>query len=165
MPTAAQDPDHLTVHAQTVPDKPAVIDPDGPTVTYGELEELANRLADGLRGLGLRAGDRVVWCGPNSVEVITVLHAARKAGLVAVPLAYRFTAEEMRYVIADSGASVVLVDAEYAERVAAVRNELPGVEEVVVFGGEPFAGARAIADLCAAGSPEPVGVPTDGAAR
>ncbi|WP_232663197.1 AMP-binding protein [Pseudonocardia sp. TRM90224] len=163
MPTVAQDPDHLTVYAQAMPEKPAVIDPDsGRVLTYAELEERANRLADALRGIGLRAGDRVVWCGPNSVEVITILNAARKAGLVAVPLAYRFTADEMRYVIADSGASVVLVDAEYSERVAAVRDELPDVKEVVVFAGEPFAGARSMADMIAAGSPEPVGVPTTG---
>src|SRR5688500_5745341 len=87
VPTVAQDPDHLTVYAQAMPEKPAVIDPDsGRVLTYAELEERANRLADALRGIGLRAGDRVVWCGPNSVEVITILNAARKAGLVAVPL-------------------------------------------------------------------------------
>ena len=84
--------------------------------------------------LGLAGGDPVIWCGPNSVEVLVTLHAARKAGLVAVPLAYRFTADEMRYVIADSGAAVVLVDPEQAERIAAVRAELPAVREVVVFG-------------------------------
>ena len=52
-------------------------------------------------------------------ETIAVVHAARKVGLVAVPLSSRFTADEMRYVIADSGAAVVLVDPEQAERVLA----------------------------------------------
>ena len=136
-------PDHLTVLASAVPDSIAVIDPDGPSLTFAELEVRANRLAHGLLGLGLSPGDRIVWCGPNSVEVIVVLHAARKAGLVAVPLAYRFTAEEMRYVIADSGAPVVLVDAEQADRVAAVRADLPDVRDVVVFRGAPFEGALA----------------------
>ena len=126
-------PDTLTAQAALVPDQPAVIDPEGERRTFAELEALANRLAQGLAGLGLAGGDPVIWCGPNSVEVLIVLHAARKAGLVAVPLAYRFTADEMRYVIADSGAAVVLVDAEQAERIAAVRAELPAVREVVVF--------------------------------
>ncbi len=128
-------PDVLTAHAALLPDKPSVIDPEGERLGYAELEARANGLARGLHGLGLRGGDRIIWCGPNSVEVLVVLHAARKAGLVAVPLAYRFTADEMRYVIADSGAAVVLVDTEQADRVAAVRADLPALREVVVFGG------------------------------
>ena len=127
-------PDSLTAQAALVPDTLAVLDPEGERLTFAELEARANRLAHGLAGLGLAGGDPVIWCGPNSVEVLVTLHAARKAGLVAVPLAYRFTADEMRYVIADSGAAVVLVDPEQAERVAAVRAELPAVREVVVFG-------------------------------
>ena len=127
-------PDSLTAQAALVPEKAAVLDPEGERLTFAELEARANRLAHGLAGLGLAGGDPVIWCGPNSVEVLVVLHAARKAGLVAVPLAYRFTADEMRYVIADSGAAVVLVDPEQAERVAAVRAELPAVRAVVVFG-------------------------------
>ena len=134
VPDVAPAPDALTAHAALIPDKPAVIDPEGERLTYAELETRANRLVHGLAGLGLLAGDPVIWCGPNSVEVLVVLHAARKAGLVAVPLAYRFTADEMRYVIADSGAAVVLVDPEQADRVAAIRVELPAVRDVVVFG-------------------------------
>lgn len=144
--------DSLTAHAATIPGKAAVIDPDGPTLTYAELEARANRLAHGLRGLGLEPGDRIVWCGPNSVEVVVVLHAARKLGLVAVPLAYRFTPDEMRHVIADSGAVVVLADAEPAARVAAIRADLPAVREVVVFRGEPFDGALGWDDVLASGS-------------
>ncbi len=128
-------PDSLTTNAALLPDKLAVIDPEGERLTFAELEARANRLVHGLTGLGLRSGDPIIWCGPNSVEVLVVLHAARKAGLVAVPLAYRFTADEMRYVIADSGAAVVLVDPEQAERVAAVRADLPAVREVVTLGG------------------------------
>jgi acyl-coenzyme A synthetase/AMP-(fatty) acid ligase len=72
-----------------------------------------------------------------------------------VPLAYRFTADEMRYVIADSGAAVVLVDPEQAERVAAVRAELPAVREVVVFGSPEWT-----ALLAGPSTPPP---PADGA--
>jgi acyl-CoA synthetase (AMP-forming)/AMP-acid ligase II len=156
------EPDILTAYATATPDKPAVIDPDGPTLTFAELEARTNRLATGLRGLGLGTGDRIVWCGPNSVEVLVLLHAARKIGLVAVPLAYRFTAEEMRFVIADSGAVVVLIDAEQADRIEAVRDALPGVREVVVFGGKAFAGALAWDDVLAGGSEQPPPPPGNG---
>ncbi|HXV92279.1 MAG TPA: AMP-binding protein [Pseudonocardia sp.] len=147
-------PDLLTAHAAATPAKIAVVDPDtGSRTTYAELEEAANRLAHAFAGLGLVPGDRIVWCGPNSLPVLTVLHAARKAGLVAVPLAYRFTAAEMRYVIDDSGAALVVVDAEQAPLVASLA--LPAVRHVVVHGGPPHGGALAWDDVLASGSPEP----------
>jgi len=133
--------DLLAGHAQNTPDSVAIID-GGTSISYGDLNNTVNRLANGLLALGVRPGDRAVWCGANSVPVITFLHAARKIGLVAVPLAYRFTAEEMQYVIDNSDAVLVVVDAEQAERVAAVRERIPKVRHVVVFGGPAFEGAR-----------------------
>ena len=76
-----------------------------------------------------------MWCGPNSTPVLAFIHAARKIGLVAVPAAYRFTAEELQYVVDNSDATLVVVDAEHADKVAAVRDQLPKVRDVVVFGG------------------------------
>ena len=55
-----------------------------------------------------------MWCGPNSTPVLAFIHAARKVGLVAVPAAYRFTAEELQYVTDNSDAVLVVVDAEHA---------------------------------------------------
>ena len=75
--------------------------------TFAELEALANRLAHALLALGARRGDRIVWCGPNSLEVIATIHASRKAGLTSVPLSYRFNADEMQYVIDNSDATLV----------------------------------------------------------
>ena len=76
-----------------------------------------------------------MWCGPNSLEVLATIHAARKLDLVAVPLSYRFNAEEMAYVIDNSDATTVVVDAEQAPLVAEVRADIPKVRTVVVFGG------------------------------
>src|SRR5215211_640094 len=132
--------DSLTAQAEVNPHAAAVVvDAAGggrpSATTYAELNEVANRLANGLRSIGATPGERVVWCGPNSLEVMVAVHAARKASLVAVPLSYRFTAEEMRYVVDNSDATTVLVDAEQAPLIASVRDRLPKVREVVVFGG------------------------------
>src|ERR687892_2583632 len=132
--------DLLAGHAHNAPDTVAIIDGDL-SITYGELNHTVNRLANGLLALGVQPGERAVWCGPNSTSVLTFLHAARKIGLVAVPLAYRFTAEEMQYVIDNSDAALVVIDAEQADRVAAVRDRLPKVRNVVVFDGPAFDGA------------------------
>jgi long-chain acyl-CoA synthetase len=132
--------DILATHAESNADGPAVlVDASGgatpSATTFGELNALVNRLAHGLRSLGAEPHDRLVWCGPNSLEVLATIHAARKALLTAVPLSYRFTADEMAYVIDNSDATVVVVDAEQAHLVAAVGNQLPKVRAVVGYGG------------------------------
>jgi long-chain acyl-CoA synthetase len=134
-------PDVLQVHAAARGDKPAVIvDEAGgarPSATsFAELNSMVNRLAGAFCDLGIQPGERLVWCGPNSLEAITILHAARKAGQVAVPLSYRFNADEMQYVIDNSDATLVVIDAEQAPLVAEVRDRLPHVREVLVFGGD-----------------------------
>lgn len=131
-------PDVLKLHADGTPDKHAVIVDAShgarPSVTtFAELNELVNRLVHGLRAAGAELGDRIVWCGPNSLEVIAVVHAARKAGLVAVPLSYRFNADEMQYVIDNSDATLVIADAEYAPLVEEVRDRLPKVRAYLGF--------------------------------
>jgi acyl-CoA synthetase (AMP-forming)/AMP-acid ligase II len=131
-------PDVLKLHADGTPDKHAVIVDAShgarPSVTtFAELNQLVNRLVHGLRALGADQGDRIVWCGPNSLEIVAVIHAARKAGLVAVPLSYRFNADEMQYVIDNSDATLVISDAEYAPVVAEAQDRLPKVRAYVGF--------------------------------
>ncbi len=131
--------DILTSYAQSQPDKPAVIDDkgDGDIVqwTYGELEQHANRVANALASLGAGPGSKVIWCGPNSPQVVAGMGATRKIGAVAVPLNYRLTAEEARYVIGNSDAEVAYVDAEYAHLFAGLTGQLDRLRHVVVFGG------------------------------
>src|SRR6266536_4922902 len=107
-------PDLLRLHADASGDRAAVVvDEAGggrpAAVTFEELNSTVNRLAHALRSLGMQPGERLVWCGPNSLEVVTTIHAARKAGQIAVPLSYRFNADEMQYVIDNSDATLVVV--------------------------------------------------------
>jgi len=80
--------------------------PDGTVVTwtYAELDAQANRIANLLLSLGAGPGQKVLWCGPNSPQVVAVMSAARKIGAIAVPLNYRLTPEEALYVINHSDA-------------------------------------------------------------
>ena len=76
--------DLLTAHAANQPDKTAVIDDrtggDVRTLTYAELEARANQLVWALVDLGVRPGDKIVWCGQNSTGIVEVMNAARKIG-------------------------------------------------------------------------------------
>src|SRR5680860_1498788 len=140
-------PDPLRIHAESNGDGAAVlVDEAGgarpSTTTFAALNGMVNRCANAFHALGARRGERIVWCGPNSLEVLVAIHAARKAGMVAVPLSYRFNAEEMQYVIDNSDATLMVVDSEQAPTVASIRERLPKVREIVGFGGGLPAGAR-----------------------
>ncbi len=140
-------PDLLTSYAESQPDKPAVIDDRGGAEpvrwTYRELEEHSNRLANALASLGVGPGDKVLWCGPNSAQVVAVISAIRKLGAVAVPVNYRLTADEARYVIGHCDASVGYVDAEHAAMFAQLHGQLDRLRRVIVYGGAPPTGAPA----------------------
>jgi acyl-CoA synthetase (AMP-forming)/AMP-acid ligase II len=130
-------PDPLDVVALATPDAVAVIvDPSGgaiaSTTSYGELDRQVNQLVNGLRA-HVRPGERLVWCGPNSLEVLMVIHGARKLGAVAVPLSYRFTAEEMAYVVDNADATCVIADAEYAPLLAERMGDCPKVRSWIGY--------------------------------
>ena len=137
--------DFLTAYSITQSGKLAVIDdhPDGTvtTMTYGQLNEQANRLANVLMELGARPGDtKVVWCGQNSPGVVVLINAARKVGVTAVPLNYRLSDEEATYVTDHCDATIVYVDAEFAPMFERIRGALPKVEHFLVFDGDVPAG-------------------------
>ena len=123
-------PDILDLHAQANPDKPAVIQGDR-TWTYAEHNARANALARGVMALGTQPKDKAIWIGPNEERILLWGHAARKAQLVSVPLSYRFTPEEMSYVINDSDAVVVFCDPSYKDTLGSL--DLPKVQEIIDY--------------------------------
>ncbi|HEY1818710.1 MAG TPA: AMP-binding protein [Trebonia sp.] len=151
--------DPLSIYAETQPAKPGVIDdrPDGTVVTwtYAELEARSNRVANLLLSLGAGPGTKVLWCGPNSPEVVAVMSAARKIGAIAVPLNYRLTEEEALYVINHSDAEVAYVDYEHATLFAALRDQLEKLRHVIVAGGPAPDGMLTDADIAAASAEAP----------
>src|SRR5271154_1463020 len=130
--------DILSIYAASQPDKPGVIDdkPGGTVVrwTYAELEAQSNRVAHLLLSLGAGPGTKILWCGPNSPEVVAVMNATRKIGAVAVPLNYRLTPEEALYVINHSDAEVAYVDHEHVPMFAALRGQLENVRHIIAVG-------------------------------
>ena len=149
MSETAADP--LTLLADNLQDKPALIDdrPDGTVLqwSFAELEANANRLARVFLNHGIEPGDRVLWCGHNSLWAVACGHAARKIGAVSVPLNYRLTPEEAAYVADNSDAKVGFIDAEYVELFETIRAEAPRMAHVLVFDGEPGRDMQALQPL------------------
>jgi len=138
---------------------PAVIE-DGAVTTRADLNAQVNLMASGMAALGVKAGERGVWCGPNSTQVVIFMHACRKLGLVAVPLPYRFTAEECLHVLADSEAALVIVDAAYAPVIGGIVTRLPKLRHAIAFGGH-HPGLLPWDDVTALGSAEEPPPPAD----
>jgi len=89
------------------PDAPAVVH-NGRTLTYGELNARANRLAHHLRSLDVKPDDRVAICLARSVEQVISLLAVLKAGAAYVPLDPSYPAERLAYMLEDSAPKVLL---------------------------------------------------------
>ncbi|MEU2794839.1 amino acid adenylation domain-containing protein, partial [Streptomyces sp. NPDC007100] len=77
-------------------------------LSYGELEARANRLARYLTGLGVDRESRVGLCLPRGVDMVVGLLAVWKAGGAYIPLDPEYPADRLAYMVADSGAAVVL---------------------------------------------------------
>ena len=119
------------------PGAPAAAD-DTSRVTHRQLAERSWAVADGLLALGVRPGDRVaILCGNGVFSAETILGAIA-AGSIAAPLNWRWSRAELEHGLTDSGARVVLADAEFAPRVQELveAGRAGEVERVVVEGAD-----------------------------
>jgi long-chain acyl-CoA synthetase len=98
--------DPLRRALQVGADRSAVICGDT-ELTYAQTWERCRRLIGGLRGLGVRDGDRVAIVGPNSHRYLECYQAIPGAGMVFVPLNARHTPSELRYALEDAGTKVL----------------------------------------------------------
>jgi long-chain acyl-CoA synthetase len=98
----------LRTSVERDPDGEAVVEVDGPRLTFRELWDAASRVAGGLRDAGVGRGDRVAIRLGNGIDWVLGFFGTLMAGGVAVPVNTRFTDAEAQYVIDDSGARVVL---------------------------------------------------------
>ncbi|MBS0474317.1 MAG: acyl-CoA synthetase [Proteobacteria bacterium] len=130
---------HPRLHAAAAPDRPAVIMADGsPGLTYGDLEDRANRGAQLIRSLGIMRGDTIAYWLPNCPQVFEVYWAGQRAGCYITPIASGLTAGEADYIVGNSGARLLVVSPEIAGLA-----ELPTREGVTVLTLEQWATALA----------------------
>ena len=127
---------------------------DGGGRTYAELDERVTRLARALAERGVGVGDRVAVLALNGLEVWETYLAGVRLGAVVVPVNFRLVADEVAYVLTDSGATALVVDPALAEVATKARGQAPGVRTVLAIGKDYEAA------LAAAGS-EPLDVEVD----
>lgn len=89
---------------------PFLVEPDGQTYSYGQIDDLAARYAHVLGANGAQAGDRVLVQVDKCTEAVALYLACLRAGTVHVPLNPAFTASELDYFLIDADPSVVVLD-------------------------------------------------------
>ncbi|HEY0711387.1 MAG TPA: AMP-binding protein, partial [Polyangia bacterium] len=122
------------------PDEPALIHGDR-VINWGQLEARANALAQTFIAAGAQPGEKLAHLMRNSPAYLETSIAGFKARLVHVNVNYRYTGEELLYILDNSDSAVVVFDDEFAEVLDTIRNRLPVVRLWVQVGGEtaPFA--------------------------
>ncbi len=99
-------------------------------LSFDELKQLSNRLANGWRRAGLAVGDRVAILLPQAPETGIAHLAAYKSGAIAVPLFTLFGPEALQYRLADSGARILVTDAGGLPKVLPLVDQLPNLERI-----------------------------------
>ncbi|HZM38368.1 MAG TPA: AMP-binding protein, partial [Acidimicrobiales bacterium] len=118
--------DFLERAALVYPDRTGVVDePDQPAaswgeLTYGRVAELARAQAAALDALGIARGERVAVVSHNAARLLVSFYGVAGWGRVLVPVNFRLSIDEVRYIVEHSGASVLLVDPELDEALAGV---------------------------------------------
>jgi long-chain acyl-CoA synthetase len=120
----------IAAMARRAPDKPAMHF-EGQVRRYGELDARVNRIAHALARAGVGAGDRVAVALFNSFEWFEVLNALGRLGALLVPLSYRGKGPELAYMIADSGARLLVTDPRLAAEVDRALAEAPLRDDAV----------------------------------
>lgn len=126
----------LEASSEREPDRVAVVSGDD-RLTYGALEAEANRFARAVVGLGLRRGDRVVLLLENCLPAAVGIWGTLKADGILVPVSPSLKASGLAYVLADSGARVLVTDVSRAPTVEEALRGLADPPVVVWADGEP----------------------------
>jgi long-chain acyl-CoA synthetase len=153
---------HPSVHARTTPDKPAyILAGSGVAVTYRELEERSNRLAQAFRARGLKAGDHIALFMENQPRFYEICWAAQRAGLYFTAISTRLTAPEAAYIVNDCGARMLIASHALAAVAAELPGHVPAVESLLMTDGT-VAGFEAYEDMVAAMPAVPIPDETSG---
>ncbi|MGD0764922.1 MAG: long-chain-fatty-acid--CoA ligase [Dehalococcoidia bacterium] len=150
----------VELYQEEQPDAPCILWRDE-EITYRQVNERANRVANGLKAMGVRKGDVVSAYLPNCPDYFYVWFGIVKLGAVFGPINALFKGDEVRHVLSDSGAVAVITSEALLDTVRAACGSCPALRHVICLEREAE-GASAYADLLRHSSDlEPVDIARD----
>jgi len=134
-PRAAQDfASVLAKRSKEVPNRPWIIT-DEQSYSYRTMDDRSSRLANGLDGLGIGASDTVLVMLPDTVDFVLIWCALSKLGAIEVPVNIHYRGNLFTYLVNDSMAQTMVVDASFLERLESVSTDLIYMKRLIVYGG------------------------------
>jgi acyl-CoA synthetase (AMP-forming)/AMP-acid ligase II len=149
----------LARNARMYPDEIALIERNSKEgsrrqITWRQFDEKANRLANALIGRGIKKGDKVLHLMFNSIEWLVAYFGIIRAGAWVVPLNYRYFSKDIQYCADVSEAKMLIFGEEFADRVQALRPDLPLVRDFIIVGEKMLKNTQNLEDVVASASSE-----------
>ncbi len=135
-PAIASLADIVREHGENSPNKTALEVGDR-TVTFGQLHDRSSQAAQAFRDAGVGREDRVAFIEKNGAEFYEVTFGLAKLGAVCVAVNWRLAAPEMKQIIDDAKAGVVVVGPDFFAHVEQIEDDLPGVHTIIAIGEHP----------------------------
>ncbi len=107
---------------------------DGLGLNFDQYKVRVDQLASGLQKAGVTKGDRIAVLAKNNLEYFALFGAAAALGAIMVPVNWRLSAEEISFILKDSGPRVVFADQEHQKTIKALKGNLTGVEKYYSLG-------------------------------
>ena len=127
-------------------------------ITWRVFDERANRIANALAARGVGKGDKVLHLMLNSTNWLEAYFGIIRTGAWAVPLNFRFTSSDIKYCADIAEAKVMILGQEFAERVEAIRPQLPTIKDYIFAGENTPQDMESFEDIIDKASPQPLQV-------
>ena len=110
---------------------------EGTRWTYASFNRLVNKTAHAFRAHGIHHGDRVGFLTPNLPEQVIGYYALLKLGAIPVPINYRLAANEVKYILDDCAARLLIFEETWRDQVDPISADLASVERLIYIGDTP----------------------------
>lgn len=120
------------VQARQFPDAKALIFKDN-ALTYSQLEQRSNKIANALLAVGIKPGSRVALLGKDSLKSYEILFACCKINAVLVPINWRLAAAEVSYILRDANVEILFVGSDFSQLVESIKNEIDDVKTIIAL--------------------------------
>jgi acyl-CoA synthetase (AMP-forming)/AMP-acid ligase II len=125
-------------------------------ITWKQFDDRANQFAGVLVKKGIQKDDRIVHCMMNSIDWLVVYFGIIRTGAWAVPINFRFTAEDVKYCCNVADPKLIVFDEEFIDRITAIRHQLPSVQTFICVGNKLPDYAQSYEDLLTGAPATPV---------
>lgn len=118
---------------------------DGPWITFGEMDQIVNKIANGLASMGVKKGDNVGIMLPNCLQFVYAWFALAKLGAVEVPINIYYKGEWLRHVIDNTLLKVIIIDEQFLDRIKFIESQVRNPTKLVLIPGRDL--SKPVVDL------------------